>query len=533
MFGRLALRCAYRGSAKPSVAWQSITVFKRGTSSRSHQDETVAIPVGGNGAVNLKISRTTQPTKNNNVLVYLSAGPLLESSSQDLAVTNTTTLRDAFPHTTIVDLQYRISLRDTGVHHGRSKHNNTAPDHRFPTPIHDVFAAWDYITDELELYHHDVIDGKKIYYKPRICLLGSHIGGALALTLALTNPNAISAVAVVDGLVDWTGLDELAGEDGTRESLKEKRKNKTSKKENEREALRRAAHELMRLRGRLFRTHSGYFDAFASPLLFLRAPGRDTPVEPMVDVQGVVMRYGDERKELAIVDTRPEEAFGPYDDDWHSREHEEVHHTDVDGHDGALAETMETPILEGDTTGKLKDVDTDVESGTAATSDTSSLTSTSAETDSTDTSLSSFDPTSSSEPSTPPRRRKVLRRWPPTAQPEDVLLPHINIFTTKSSSEPASQPPSGPFEATSSNLHDTSSIDISPVINLQASEIRDLLRKACFWGRERSFAEERVTLTRLGVSETGTEGGSDAELVQERDREQVFEWLRRRFEERG
>lgn len=387
------------------------------------------------------------------------------------------------------------------------------PDHRFPTPVHDVFTAWDYVTDRLELYNHDVgADGERVHYTPKICLLGSHIGGALALSLALTNPESITAVAILDGVVDWVGLDDLAGsasafsEHETAEQSERSKKGSTGRgkekeRAREREAQRHAAKELMQVRRRLFRSHSGYFDAFASPVLFLRAPGRDTPVEPMRDVSsldrnsgGVMMRYGDGNGEVTIIEdgTGGGEAYGPYDDDWHSHLPEK----EVQG-------TKKNAVVVED---GLKGRDKHVRSSIDSTGDSPSLTSSSTETDS----IRTLSPLTSS-----PRRRKVLRRWPPTAHPEDVLLPYVNIFTSTTSS--SITPPQSP-----SNIHnDVKAVDLSPVLNLQATELQELLRKACFWGRDRGLAEERVNLTRIG--------GVESKMESKGDQEEIFGWLRTRF----
>lgn len=589
MFSRLISNCAFYRSTRPSRIWRAVSLTKRHISSTTHTDETISIPVGGDGSVILNISRPTRPAKNNNVLVYLPPGPFPRSSRRDTEVLNARALRDVFPDTTIVDLRYRVSLRNGQINTRPYKHTRSidadpqeftwtasiaTEDHRFPTPIHDVFTAWTYITESLKLYNHDIVDGKKIYYRPRIYLLGSHIGGSLALTLALTDPNAIRAVAVIDAVGDWTGLDEIAAttvtadgeEEGGKRDNKRGRK-KEKKKISERERLALAAREFLRLRGHLFRSHSGYFDAFASPVLFLRAPGRDTPVErggiglagAIVEESAVVMRYGEEVDEVGIVvDDKAGhagQAFGPYDDDWHVGGYDAVH--------CGLGKDGKVELIEGLDLRRDNGAD-----GTESRSDSSILgeldSSSARETSSTGptatqqnlvdapgtppgsaSSLPSSSPptaaAATADPPSSPRRRKVLRRWPPTAQPEDVMLPYINLFTTTNSQSPSSSTSETSILADHTQAHDTSkvdTVDTTPLTTLQSQELQDLLRKACFWGREKSLAEERVVLTRLGELREATgvgdgEGRGEVEVGREGrelEREKVVRWLQMRFD---
>ncbi|KAK5096895.1 hypothetical protein LTS08_007385 [Lithohypha guttulata] len=427
---------------------------------RYQQDEAISLKVGGNGSVDLKIFRATAATPNNNVLIHFLPGPQPRGSVQRSTTIDSQTLANQFPAATVIELCYRLAPRNLQANY----------DHRFPTPIHDVFVAWDYILERIGS-NESTCGAKEINHeRPKICLYGSNIGGALALTLALTNPDQIHAVAIEDPLVDWVSLDEIASH------VPMKRKINTRRNE-EREAQAEAARVLVNLRSSLFRSPSGYFDPFASPTLFLRAPGRDTPltqtaalVEPEdAYLDGAPIRYGDEEDEVGMVEYGRDD-FGPYDDDWHTVEttkiRESFYRTSSDG------ESTSTTLDYSDGPGKER-----------------------AELSSTPTSAS-------------PRRYKVLKRWPPNSQPEDTILPFINIYLNA---------PPAPVEM---DRDVSSNTNTSPVIRLQGLELLQLLRRACFWGREKGLAEERVNLVEL-----------ESLAASEQAANVLIQWLRTRYED--
>lgn len=436
--------------------------------------ETVSLPVGGNGFVELEILRPQASTKsnNNNILVHLPAGPRPSGTIQRTGIfDNIHDLAPHFQNATLIDIHYRLGPRDA----------LSELDYRFPTPIHDVFTAWDYVTDAESPHNQLNADQQEeAAVEPRICLYGSHIGGALALALTLTNPNQILALAVEEPLVDWVILDELMTHEGamTRMSPALKKARNAKAKQEEYERIMVAARELVKLRTSLFRTPSGFFDSFASPVLFLRAPGRDTPTTqsaaPEEDVLGG-MRLGEEVQENGLHKIGyGDQAFGPYDDDWHT------------AHMSKHTEGQGISYL------TISDRSSRAESVNQANGQPF-------------TDLSYWTPDGVGlERSSSPRRRKVLRRWPSLTTSEEALLPYVNILFK------VSQPmiPSGDSDALD--------IDIPPVTHAQGVELLDLLRRACFWGREKGFAEERVISTELST----TNSESQDKLVQ---------WLQMRF----
>jgi acetyl esterase/lipase len=249
-------------------------------------------------------------------------------------------LSEALPLTTIITLNYRLS----------------SPKHLYPLPIHDTATAFTYIANPGSPHNAGRAS--------TISLYGSQIGGSLALMLALSSPNLIHSLAVLEPFVDWEGLDE--------------RKSRAKDTQTQ-DAI---AH-LLTLRSRIFPKPSSYFDPFASPILFLRAPGRDTPAShssPLTEDEDV----------LHPATNSDADAFGPHDDEMTSALHQ-----------------------------------------------------------------------------TPSKRRKVLRRWPPHGRPEDVMLPCASIILREGGG-------------------------LNGVLRDQGKEMADRMRKACFFGREKEFGEERV-----------------------------------------
>lgn len=294
-------------------------------------------------------------------------------------------------------------------------------------------------------------------------MLGTHLGGSLAAMLALTQPNDVHALTIVEPMVDWVGLDELIkqlrastenpledeGSTSKRASRKKKRVSYFTGV-NDKSVL-AAAEELAQLRSRLFKTPSAYFDPFASPLLFLRAAGRDTPQETKGDV--LMQEMGIEN-----IEDIEDESFGPYDDDW--------------GQSNPGSTTVPTVDLDGGSEGQSP-------------SDAVSAESVS------DVIAPGQSPAMPPQRPHPPRRRKVLQRWPSVGRPEDVLLPYTKIFLRASVSSETKNP------ATALNdPHHHSNVDLEhglqALLHAQGTEFAELTRRTCFYGRDIGFANERV-----------------------------------------
>ena len=261
----------------------------------------------------------------------------------------------------------------------------------FPQPIHYTSVALDYITSPKSPHNAGTT--------PRVSLFGNHIGGALATMLTLTQPSLVHALAVSEPIANWAELDDAA--ETALPTLKQitKRKTKYVAKPN--------SYRLLTVRSAFFRNAEGYFDPFASPMLFLRAPGRDCPNE--------------NPDPFHVTRSTSPEAYGPYDDDMSS---------------------------------------------------------------------SRFEPV---------KRRKVLKRWPPDTL-EETLLPYTRVFVEDG------KPTDGE----------------TCLLQAQGRELVDLMRKTCFYGREKGVAEERASLGLLGGKErvAGILGVT-----------QAAEWLKSRLED--
>ena len=316
---------------------------------------------------------------------------------------------------------------------------------------------------------------------PQIQLYGSRFGGALAAMLALTMPNAIDTVVVEEPIVDWVILDELVQSDD--EELPMRRRGSTPIHALNALDQAKAAKHLVDMRTKLFPTPSSYFDAFASPTLFVRAPGRDTPwshAEALGLLDGPPASSEDtgehgphdlkvppsklhpaadiinEQKAADVVESAG--AFGPYDDD--------------------IPSQPRNPI------------DSSANPGLSISTSASSATSS--------TLVSSSD----AEPYQV-KRRKVLRRWPPNHRSEDLSLPLFNIII--------SPPPAKSSAGTSES--DEVDLAIRDILRTQGTEFAELLKRACFFGRERSVAEEAVTLTTRQNSTKGNNHNISAEAI--------------------
>ncbi|KAL4974993.1 hypothetical protein BDW66DRAFT_76342 [Aspergillus desertorum] len=435
-------------------------------------DGVYDVPVGGNGFVSLSV---VQPklVATTSVIINLPRGPLFQAlhvtgKPQSIGSETASGLRpldDAvsvraladITSSTVVTINYRlgeIPFDENQVPlHSRLQiqRGEAEPQplyYRYPTPIHDVLAGLDWVLKNLE--------------PTRLGVVGTHIGGSLALMLALTEPRSIHAVAALEPVCDWTALDEYCASSNTPFNSRRRR---------------HAPKDLVPLleaREKFFANQERYFDSFASPILFLRSPGKDTPkafpryrTGPEYPVPVHMMGEDD-----------PEEVIGlsdPYE----------------------LYDEIRSSNTESSAT--------DAKGG---------------------------------EDQSPSRRRKALSRWPPygldygnSGPPErysrqpierlDVTLPWVRIFTfadqqpkesTSTSTNDFLTPPSTPIpevneaESTSENKapikrrrtrNDT-------VLSHQATEMVDVMRRACFFGRERGFGEKRVTLSSIGVSGSDT-----------------------------
>ncbi|KAK3705698.1 hypothetical protein LTR37_013141 [Vermiconidia calcicola] len=192
------------------------------------------------------------PGKNasSSVLLYLPSG--LEAEAQAHNASAVSILRSSLS-CPVVQINYRLGLR-----------------HRYPTPVHDVLAGFDWVVEHL-LRKRSIVRAGRSESVGRVAVCGQHIGGGLATMLALTECRhgqpGIVAAALANPVVDWVSLGEAAGLDGSNTTLYP-------------DTAVHNSSESARLRSQLFTKPEKYFDPFASPILFFRSPGYGVPPAP-------------------------------------------------------------------------------------------------------------------------------------------------------------------------------------------------------------------------------------------------------------
>ncbi|BDD56642.1 hypothetical protein MPDQ_000078 [Monascus purpureus] len=401
--------------------------------------ETVDVPVGSNGHVSLSVIQPSSPDPSSppNVILYLPPGPLFQGpktsrnnedgnqadgsslniGSDDGALTPQQFLA-SITSSTVVTVNYRL---------GDPKEADTQSFYKYPFPIHDTLAGFDWIQQNLQ--------------PAQLGIFGTHIGGSLALMLALTEAQSIRAVAALEPICDWVGLDEYCtvsfiGKHGDVQSIQVPRRRK------KRTVAPPDLIPLLEARERFFTRPERYFDAFASPILFLRASGRDVPKTFPRYLTGP--EYPVPVLEISDLPERRDEHAALWD----------VYMQD------------EEEGLEGNE-GEGSDMAHSVDEGKVV------------------------------------RRRKALSRWPPFGLDYglsgsgsnrsssrlgigrlQMALPWVRIYAQDSNAiiTPARQ----------TSSHTLRSKGGSTVLAQQADEMVSVMRRACFWDRERSFGEERV-----------------------------------------
>ncbi|KAF2494695.1 alpha/beta-hydrolase [Lophium mytilinum] len=253
--------------------------------------ENVVVPCRSNGAVTLSIYRSRDLTQPTPVLIYLPAGLALPGQSDDYEDASISALLDS-SSSTVVRINYRLSER-----------------HQFPTPVHDVLTAYDWILHNLvKSSTTGPTNGRTASRLARLGVYGELVGGGLAAMLALTEcklgASRIGAAAINNPVVDWVFPDELAaiikpeprpGHDHQDESYEHNSlMDWWAQQEAEEEATPKSpkrvpkvaksswkdyAHNpalptsaLLQSREVFFKKKEDYFDRFASPICFFRSP---------------------------------------------------------------------------------------------------------------------------------------------------------------------------------------------------------------------------------------------------------------------
>lgn len=386
-----------------------------------------------------------------NVILYLPPGPLFRAGGEHCAPDSERAIQNqeneagitkgispqytlaSATAATVVTVEYRLG--NTGEEDSRGSMSSSNPlspglpnlastdeegskFYQYPTPVHDTIAGFDWIQDNLR--------------PAQLGVFGSHIGGSLALMLALTEAEKVKAVAAAAPVCDWPGLDEYCVSNPEAiDGPGSRPKKKASKGVAPPDLV-----PLFEARKRFFSSFERCFDAFASPILFLRSAGRDVP-----------------------------KAFPQY----------------LTGPDYPIPvlQKIRVPTLE-----RYGATDPSISDSNFYTTDEGS-----------------------NEDELPTRRRKALSRWPPYgldygssgntwAQPGygvrrlEVTLPWVKIFSGNSRSLLHNWEESA---LSTTKIGDVSTA--STVLAQQSEEMISMLRRACFFDREKGYGERRVTLS--------------------------------------
>jgi acetyl esterase/lipase len=401
-------------------------------------------------------SATNDVESTSNAIIYLPPGPIfsdnainestMPSSQSANNYGNGPTPQELLARitgSTIITINYRLGYVPKNLLDNNNNNSETRILRQYPTPVHDTLAGFDWVLNTIR--------------PERLGVVGSNVGGSLALMLALTEFQSIMAVAAHEPICDWTGLDEYCTVDP--DDIAEVFKKGDAEQDVELELMQAQIGQikqssrrkrkiappdlvpLLKAREQFFQTPSKYFDPFASPMLLLRSAGKDAP------------------------NAFPKYLTGP------------EYPTPV----------LQKPIIDEN----LVDLwDTYVQPDM-------------------DEKLSSAEATANDE--RPTRRRKALSRWPPfgldfsTDGVLEAKLPWVKIFAHIDEEQAPAPAPTvetddtktAPQSDASSRKRRSKAKDAlgDSVLASQAKEMVSVMHRACFWGREKGYGEQVVTLS--------------------------------------
>lgn len=169
--------------------------------------------------------------------------------------------------------------------------------HQYPTPVHDVVRAYDWVIQHLVPDRAFARPGRSPGHAVRLGVCGELVGGGLATMLALTECRSggphIAAAAVNEPIVDW-----IFPEDNEHAHNQDQPSERHLLDRKTRPRLNGAAPSLTKYaedglidtatlldaRRTYFRKPADYFDPFASPVLNFRSSGVETPPTPSLTV---------------------------------------------------------------------------------------------------------------------------------------------------------------------------------------------------------------------------------------------------------
>lgn len=204
-----------------------------------------------------------RPSSDGPIIIYLPRGPLASPEPYPLSSLSLSS------GCTVVRLNYRLSAQ-----------------YPFPTPIHDVLAGYDWITKHLRRGPDGLSEGSDSSGLGKLGVCGELIGGSLAGMLALTECHAtkqgITAAGIGNPIADWT-LITFEGQNTHPVHASSAHDGDTIMKRLNASPTSSTldgiptSETLLSLRDSIFPKAEKYFDPFASPSLFFRAPTFDLP----------------------------------------------------------------------------------------------------------------------------------------------------------------------------------------------------------------------------------------------------------------
>ncbi|RHZ45995.1 uncharacterized protein CDV56_103477 [Aspergillus thermomutatus] len=449
-------------------------------------NQSFQVPVGNNGHVFLNVTYPSiAPTHGRpSVIIRLPSGPLFQREAEhDMNLPTThqtprTSLNSgnqdgprsealaSITSSTVVTINYRLGAPSTDLASELAlsedeeerrlsavKKQNASPSqvfYRYPTPVHDTLAGFDWVQQTLR--------------PARLGVIGTHVGGSLALMLALTEAQSVQAVAALEPICDWAGLDEHCLMD-EQQAHEENTASKRTRGAGSRIPAAQDLVPLLEAREKFFTTAERYFDAFASPVLFLRSAGKDVPrTFPKY-------RTGPDYPVPVLVSNKPDRQ--PIDV-WDLDTQDQAIHPQNDIYDSSETDLPRVPE-----------------------------------------SKSTVDPVDATIQGRTIRRRKALSRWPPygldygsSASPHyhmhnygikrlEMALPKTRLFVRAREDEHADPAPAPAPDGKRQHPRNPRKTPRRSVLAQQAEEMVDLMRRACFWGREKGYGESRVTLSQV------------------------------------
>ena len=227
------------------------------------------------------IHHPPSPSPTSPAIIYLPRGPLLATPAPPPAPRLATLATAA--NVTVVAVNYRLD-----------------PARRYPLPVHDVAAGYDWVVRHLVRGDNGHRDLDKAFGRVGLCgeLIGGSLAAALALTECHTRRAGVRAAVLGNPVADWTAMCPVAAPGTAAGGASRARTTTTRKRKAAATAPAKSSWEafapspalpsaaVLRARNACFAAPEDYFDPFASPLLFFKTAATEVPprVDPIDEV---------------------------------------------------------------------------------------------------------------------------------------------------------------------------------------------------------------------------------------------------------